>query len=122
MKGVELHYFFYERSTLYCFVFRKSRFLVHQICTTHADISHEIREPENNISFFFQIRKRILYLYIIGIEERVHITQDAAAIHGRPSALIFNKALFRFQNSLLNSTMQKEDSPSHQNIGTYIEY
>jgi hypothetical protein len=32
------------------------------------------------------------------------------------------KALFRYPNSPLNSTMQKEDSPSHQNIGTYMEY
>jgi hypothetical protein len=32
------------------------------------------------------------------------------------------KALFRYLNSPLNSTMQKEDSPSHQNVGTYMEY
>jgi hypothetical protein len=31
-------------------------------------------------------------------------------------------ALFRIQNLPLNFTMQKEDSPSHQNIGTYMEY
>jgi hypothetical protein len=32
------------------------------------------------------------------------------------------KALFRYPNSLSNFTMQKEDSPSYQNIGTYMEY
>jgi hypothetical protein len=31
-------------------------------------------------------------------------------------------ALFRFQNSHLNSTMQKEDSSSHQNIGKCMKY
>jgi hypothetical protein len=31
-------------------------------------------------------------------------------------------ALFRYPNSPLNFTMQKEDSPSHQNVGTYMEY
>jgi hypothetical protein len=31
-------------------------------------------------------------------------------------------ALFRYSNSPLNSTMQKEDSPSHQNVGIYMEY
>jgi hypothetical protein len=33
-----------------------------------------------------------------------------------------NKVLFRYLNSPPNSTMQKEDSPSHQNVGTYMEY
>jgi hypothetical protein len=32
------------------------------------------------------------------------------------------QALFRYTNSSLNSTMQKEDSPSHQNVGIYMEY
>jgi serine/threonine protein kinase len=31
-------------------------------------------------------------------------------------------ALFRFQNLSSNFIMQKEDSPSHQNVGTYMEY
>jgi hypothetical protein len=31
-------------------------------------------------------------------------------------------ALFRLQNSPSNSTMQKEDSSSHQNVDTYMEY
>jgi hypothetical protein len=44
-----------------------------------------------------------------------------------PSPLLLShpldiSALFRYLNSPLNSTMQKEDSPSHQNIGTYMEY
>jgi hypothetical protein len=32
------------------------------------------------------------------------------------------QAGFRFQNSPSNSTMQKKDSPSHQNTGIYMEY
>jgi hypothetical protein len=31
-------------------------------------------------------------------------------------------ALFRYPNSSPNFTMQKEDSPLHQNVGTYMEY
>jgi hypothetical protein len=32
------------------------------------------------------------------------------------------RTLFRYLNSILNFTMQKEDSPSLQNVGTYIKY
>jgi hypothetical protein len=32
------------------------------------------------------------------------------------------EALFRFQNSPPNYTMQKEDFPSYQNTSTYMEY
>jgi hypothetical protein len=39
-----------------------------------------------------------------------------------PSAWIqVLRGMFSFPNSSPNSTMQKEDSPSHQNTGTYIE-
>jgi hypothetical protein len=39
-----------------------------------------------------------------------------------PTPCDWIKALFRYPNSSPNFTMQKEDSPSHQNIGTYMKY
>jgi hypothetical protein len=35
---------------------------------------------------------------------------------------LHSRALFRYPNSLPNFTMQKEDSPSYQNVGIYMEY
>jgi hypothetical protein len=39
-----------------------------------------------------------------------------------PNHLLDFLALIRYLNSPPNSTMQKEDSSSHQNVGTYMEY
>jgi hypothetical protein len=38
------------------------------------------------------------------------------------TAPLLTEALFRYPNSPLNSTIQKENSSLHQNVGTYMEY
>ena len=53
------------------------------------------------------------------VEEGIVPGNVSFKVHGM---FMLISALFRFQNSPPNSTMQKEDSPSHQNVGTCMEY
>jgi hypothetical protein len=62
-------------------------------------------------------------------EVKVVVLSNALLCAGLPApqlasccAICLDEALFSSLNSPLNFTMQKEDSPSHQNIGKCMEY
>jgi hypothetical protein len=51
-----------------------------------------------------------------------HSLPTHAARHQPTASVSRSLGLFSFPNSSPNSTMQKEDSLSHQNAGTYMKY